>query len=148
MAHLLPNYVCPNISKGPYNESSCRYISISGKTRSLERKRGLMVQCCSSSSTSSAEEVGLVEKVQVDGNLQVGKGHFGCLISEYGWKVRRLVEEEEEMRMAVQVQAEAFHEPVALFNDFFFQFFQAEVLSGLAYKLRNSPPGQVIKQNS
>uniref|UniRef100_J3MJW5 N-acetyltransferase domain-containing protein n=2 Tax=Oryza brachyantha TaxID=4533 RepID=J3MJW5_ORYBR len=38
------------------------------------------------------------------------------------------------------VQAEAFHVPVALFNDFFFDFFKAEVLSALIYRLRNSPP--------
>ncbi|KAI3863380.1 hypothetical protein MKX03_020541, partial [Papaver bracteatum] len=44
------------------------------------------------------------------------------------------------MRQVAQVQAEAFHVPVAFFDDVFFEFFKAEVLSGLLYKLRNSPP--------
>ncbi|OMO93444.1 hypothetical protein COLO4_16875 [Corchorus olitorius] len=29
---------------------------------------------------------------------------------------------------------------MALFDDYFYEFFQAEVLAGLIYKLRNSPP--------
>lgn len=88
------------------------------------------------SSTSSAEEVGLV------GNGKFAEGQFGYLVNEYGWKVRRLVENADEMRKAAQIQAEAFHVPMALFNDLFFDFFQAEVLSGLVYKLRNSPPNR------
>jgi hypothetical protein len=64
------------------------------------------------SSASSAEKVGSV----------------GYLANECGWKVRRLVETADEMRMVAQVQAEAFHVPVALFNDFFFQFFQVSPL--------------------
>lgn len=88
------------------------------------------------SSTSSAEEVGLV------GNGKFAEGQFGYLVNEYGWKVRRLVENADEMRKAAQIQAEAFHVPLALFNDLFFDFFQAEVLSGLVYKLRNSPPNR------
>ncbi|PKI78426.1 uncharacterized protein LOC116198899 [Punica granatum] len=64
-----------------------------------------------------------------------------CLVGAYGWEVRRLDErDEDEMRQVARIQAEAFHEPTALFDDLFFQFFQAEVLSGLLYKLRNSPP--------
>ncbi|XP_010534101.1 PREDICTED: uncharacterized protein LOC104809733 [Tarenaya hassleriana] len=63
------------------------------------------------------------------------------VVSEHGWGVRRLAkEDEEEMRKVSLVQAEAFHNPVALFDDFFFLFFQAEVLSVLLYKLKNSPP--------
>ncbi|KAM0931523.1 hypothetical protein ACQ4PT_000273 [Festuca glaucescens] len=57
-----------------------------------------------------------------------------------GWGVRRMGRVGEEMRRVALVQAEAFHVPVALFNDFFFDFFKAEVLSALIYKLRNSPP--------
>ncbi|RVW12195.1 Retrovirus-related Pol polyprotein from transposon RE2 [Vitis vinifera] len=60
--------------------------------------------------------------------------------TEYGWKVRRLVEEDSEMRKVAHIQSQAFHVPVALFNDLLFEFFQAEVPSGLVYKLRNSPP--------
>ncbi|KAL1212429.1 GCN5-related N-acetyltransferase 10 [Cardamine amara subsp. amara] len=62
------------------------------------------------------------------------------LVSQHGWGVRRLKrDDEDEIRRVSLVQAEAFHIPLALFNDFFFLFFQAEVLSGLLYKLKNSP---------
>ncbi|GFP81379.1 hypothetical protein PHJA_000281200 [Phtheirospermum japonicum] len=49
-----------------------------------------------------------------------------------------MVETEDEMKQVANVQAEAFHEPVFLFDDLFFDFFKAEVLSGLLYILRNS----------
>ncbi|XP_037440219.1 uncharacterized protein LOC119308202 [Triticum dicoccoides] len=62
------------------------------------------------------------------------------LAREAGWGVRRMGRVGEEMRRVALVQAEAFHVPVALFNDFFFDFFKAEVLAALIYKLRNSPP--------
>ncbi|XP_042504612.1 uncharacterized protein LOC122081526 isoform X2 [Macadamia integrifolia] len=103
--------------------------------KSRERQRGALVPFCSSSSTS----VGL-EGEGKDRKLLVSKEQFGYLVSEFGWKVRRLVEEEDEMRRVAQVQAEAFHDPVILFNGLFFEFFKAEVFSGLVYKLRNSPP--------
>jgi hypothetical protein len=89
----------------------------SGKTWELQprqmlvRVRGFVVQ----SSASSAEKVGSV----------------GYLVNECGWKVRRLVEKAYEMRMVAQVQAEAFHVPVALFNDFF-QFFLVSPLLYMA----------------
>ncbi|RVW12225.1 hypothetical protein VitviT2T_028924 [Vitis vinifera] len=143
-----------------YTEPSCRYTGINnggigikgcgkswriniGKTRLFKGGRGSVVQCCSSSSTPSAEDqrvLRLVGKVGLREKPEYGKDQFGCLVNEYGWKVRRLVEEDGEMRKVAQVQAQAFHVPVALFNDLFFEFFQAEVLSGLVYKLRNSPP--------
>ncbi|KAL6311189.1 hypothetical protein AAG906_021358 [Vitis piasezkii] len=143
-----------------YTEPSCRYtrinngrIGIKGcgrswrinieKGRLFKGERGFVVQCCSSSSTPSAEDqrvLRLVGKVALREKTEYGKGQFGCLVNEYGWKVRRLVEEDGEMRKVAQVQAQAFHVPVALFNDLFFEFFQAEVPSGLVYKLRNSPP--------
>lgn len=69
-----------------------------------------------------------------------GEGQFGNLVKGYGWQVRKMVENDQEMRSVANIQAEAFYEPVVLFNDVFFQFFQAEVLSGLLYRLRNSPP--------
>ncbi|XP_010415929.1 PREDICTED: uncharacterized protein LOC104701872 [Camelina sativa] len=62
------------------------------------------------------------------------------LVSQHGWDVRRLnTDDEDEIRRVSLVQADAFHIPLALFNDFFFLFFQAEVLSALLYKLKNSP---------
>ncbi|KAI3872202.1 hypothetical protein MKW98_011694 [Papaver atlanticum] len=93
------------------------------------RRADVLVPCSSASSSSSVE---LVEN-EIDGQL-------GHLVTEFGWKVRRLIENEDEMREVAQVQAEAFHVPVAFFDDVFFEFFKAEVLSGLLYKLRNSPP--------
>ena len=46
------------------------------------------------------------------------------LAREAGWGVRRMGRIGEEMRRVALVQAEAFHVPVALFNDFFFDFFK------------------------
>ncbi|KAA8546262.1 hypothetical protein F0562_002999 [Nyssa sinensis] len=162
MAYLQPNY--PNISKGyrrePLQRSyRCMKQMMAGsriswkraghnvrngekKTGTWERGYGFVLQCCSSSSSSSSStsspgEVDLVEK---DGNFGDRKGQSGYLVSEYGWRVRRMFEEESEMRKVAQVQAEAFHVPMIFFNDLFFDFFQAEVLSGLVYRLRNSPP--------
>ncbi|KAI4320212.1 hypothetical protein MLD38_033717 [Melastoma candidum] len=65
------------------------------------------------------------------------------LVEAHGWSVRKLnVEDGREMRRVARIQAEAFHEPAAisLLDDLFFKLFEAEVLSGLLYKLRNSPP--------
>lgn len=46
------------------------------------------------------------------------------LAREAWWGVRRMGRVGEEMRRVALVQAEAFHVPVALFNDFFFEFFK------------------------
>lgn len=91
-----------------------------GKRGALERRPSWL--CISNS--SPAGEVGVVGEEGQDVICGVGEGQFGYLVSEYGWGVRRLVEEEEEMRKVAQVQAEAFHVPKALFNDFFFLFFE------------------------
>ncbi|GJS12800.1 acyl-CoA N-acyltransferase [Tanacetum coccineum] len=75
-----------------------------------------------------------------NGKYDDGKGQFGNLVQEYGWQVRKMDDEDNERRSVANIQAEAFYEPTFLFNDVFFQFFKAEVLSGLLYRLRNSPP--------
>lgn len=76
------------------------------------RKRLQMPQCCSSSFPVSRE-------------LEVGKQRGECFLNEnHGWKVRRMIETEQEMRNVAAVQAEAFYEPLLFFNHFFFQFFQ------------------------
>uniref|UniRef100_A0A0E0LJ61 N-acetyltransferase domain-containing protein n=1 Tax=Oryza punctata TaxID=4537 RepID=A0A0E0LJ61_ORYPU len=77
------------------------------------------------------------EEVGVAGD---GEDDEGYLVREGEWGVRRMGRVGEEMRRVALVQAEAFHVPVALFNDFFFDFFKAEVLSALIYRVRNSPP--------
>jgi hypothetical protein len=51
------------------------------------------------------------------------------LVTEAGWGVRRMGRVGEEMRRVALVQAEAFHVPVALFNDFFFDFFKVCITS-------------------
>lgn len=56
-----------------------------------------------------------------------GGGWFEYLVKAHGWGVRRLIEDGVEMRAVARIQAEAFHEPVALFNDLFFQFFQVRI---------------------
>lgn len=166
MAQTKASYT-PSIAKGIlYRELSCRYrvcrhgeinltkfrLSCNSTTvthnvrkrvkRNSERERELTVHCTTSS--SSTEEVELDDNIteDLDGKNGDGKGQFGDLVRDYGWKVRRMVEEQSEMRKVAQVQAEAFYVPVFLFNDLFFQFFQAEVLSGLLYKLRNSAPNR------
>ncbi|EPS63760.1 hypothetical protein M569_11023, partial [Genlisea aurea] len=73
-----------------------------------------------------------------ESNSAVGETKF--LSSDGNWRVRRMTESGHEMRAVARVQAEAFHEPAFLFDDLFFEFFKAEVLSGLKYRLRNSPP--------
>lgn len=40
------------------------------------------------------------------------------------WDVRRIAKTEDEIREVAYVQAEAFHEPVFLFDDMFFEFFK------------------------
>ncbi|XP_061362861.1 GCN5-related N-acetyltransferase 10, chloroplastic [Gastrolobium bilobum] len=102
---------------------------------------GLVLQCSSiSSSELSCADQNV--KVQIENGSGKLKQQIEYLVCEYGWRVRRLIENADEIKKAAQVQAEAFHVPVALFNDLFFQFFQAEVLSGLLYKLNNSPPNR------
>ncbi|KAF5732787.1 hypothetical protein HS088_TW17G00319 [Tripterygium wilfordii] len=111
-----------------YTRHSCRVFIQQNKGLELERCRVGFVQCCGSPTSSLKKEVGLIDREY--------------LVSEYGWNVRRLAEEKQEIREAANIQAEAFHTPVALFNDMFFEFFKAEVISGLLYKLRNSPPNR------
>ncbi|XP_010927818.2 GCN5-related N-acetyltransferase 10, chloroplastic isoform X1 [Elaeis guineensis] len=88
---------------------------------------------------SAAKEVSLLGEGE-SRRCGVDQGQEGYLVREFGWGVRRMVEVGEEMRRVAYVQAEAFHVPVTLFNDFFFKFFEAEVLSALMYRLGNSPP--------
>nr|XP_009588868.1 uncharacterized protein LOC104086328 isoform X2 [Nicotiana tomentosiformis] len=93
---------------------------------SINRIRGL--QCCSSSSSfpvssTTREEVGL--KLNVDVGKKRGDNYeVDCFVNENGWLVRRMIETEEEMKKVAGVQAEAFHEPVFIFNDVFLEFFQ------------------------
>lgn len=131
MAHLLWSYGYPSISRKLCTEPSSSGYSLLKGVRSHGlingklKERHSLVQCCTTSSTSSAEEVGNLVgngKASITGK----EDQFGYLVRDYGWKVRRLAMKADEMRMAAQVQAEAFHEPSLFFNDFFFHFFQVQ----------------------
>ncbi|CAN6458375.1 unnamed protein product [Victoria cruziana] len=78
-----------------------------------------------------------------DGDLRVDREECEApLLIENGWRVRRLVQREEEMRRVAAVQAEAFYSPMAFFNGFFFEIFEAEVLAALLYRIKNSAPNR------
>ncbi|CAH9112914.1 unnamed protein product [Cuscuta europaea] len=92
---------------------------------------------------AGGEEVELEHEHQLKDNNGISrKESSGYLVRdhEYGWQVRKMVQSEDEIREVANVQAEAFYEPVFFFNALFFHFFKAEVLSGLLYRLKNSPP--------
>ncbi|KAG6512932.1 hypothetical protein ZIOFF_031071 [Zingiber officinale] len=83
----------------------------------------------------------VVSSSSAAGVAVVGQGQDSKYLAREGqWGVRRMVKVGEEMRKVAHVQAEAFHTPVALFDDLFFDFFKAEVISALSYRVLNSPP--------
>ncbi|KAK7263807.1 hypothetical protein RJT34_31404 [Clitoria ternatea] len=137
MAHLLgsnpnasPKLICSNVTYG--STSACYKVRV-------RRRSGFMLQCSSSQLSCADQKVSL----QTENGGGKVKRPFEYLVCDHGWRVRRLIENDpDEISMAAHVQAQAFHVPVALFNDLFFQFFKAEVLAGLLYKLRNSPPNR------
>ncbi|TKY68053.1 N-acetyltransferase protein [Spatholobus suberectus] len=148
MAHLLasnPNashkLTCSNLGYGVRTGSRSACYRVGRKSRG--GGSGLVLQCCSSTSSSQLPCADQDVRLQIEnGSSGKLKQQFEYLVCEYGWRVRRLFENADEIRKVSQVQAEAFHVPVSLFNHLFFQFFQAEVLSGLLYKLKNSPPNR------
>ncbi|GLJ17041.1 hypothetical protein SUGI_0294810 [Cryptomeria japonica] len=64
------------------------------------------------------------------------------LVSDYGWRVRLLTTEKEEMDAVADIQSAAFYSPAPIWDSFFYMIFKAEVLGALLYKLRNSPPNR------
>ncbi|MED6167910.1 hypothetical protein PIB30_007225 [Stylosanthes scabra] len=107
----------------------------------VRRSSGFVLQCTTTSNTSKLSRVDQnLSLQQIENAGENLKQQLQYLVCEYGWKVRKLVENKDETRKAARIQAEAFHEHVALFNNLFFEFFKAEVLSGLMYKLNNSSP--------
>lgn len=64
------------------------------------------------------------------------------LVSDYGWRVRLLTIEKEEMDAVADIQSAAFYSPAPIWDSFFYMIFKAEVLVALLYKLRNSPPNR------
>lgn len=149
MAHLFSSN--PHISHKHVICSNLRYYDVITTPKNacyrIRRKRktwsGSKLQCSRSNSTSSSEQLYFADQkvmLEIENDSENMKQKLDFLVCEYGWRIRRLIENADEIKMAAQVQAEAFHDPVALFNDLFFQFFKAEVLSGLLYKLKYSPP--------
>ena len=66
---------------------------------------------------------GGIEAVSVTDEDQLGLKKY--LVREYGWGVRRMGKLAGELKEVARIQAEAFHEPSPLFDDIFFQFFEA-----------------------
>jgi len=132
MAHLLasnpsPSHklVCSNLGYGAGRGSRSGSYRVGRKRRGS----GLVLQCSSSTSTSTiSSQLPCVDqnvRLQIEnGSSGKLKQQFEYLACEYGWRVRRLFENADEIRRASEVQAEAFHIPVSIFNDLFFQFFQ------------------------
>ncbi|KAJ8493478.1 hypothetical protein OPV22_015199 [Ensete ventricosum] len=116
------------------SSQKCR-LGHRGRSGTRERLLGRRFVGC----FSTAGEVGVVNEDE-SGKAGVGEGQDKYLLREFGWGVRRMAKVGEEMSKVAHVQAEAFHIPVALLNDLFFNMFKAEVLSALMYKVRSSPP--------
>ena len=114
------------------------FLSITNPRFLFVNKVNKSQQLCHSSSLSSSNQQQLQEplaqdcddddgKYDDDGGGGGSKGQFGNLVEEYGWQVRRMIEKDDEMRSVANIQAEAFHQPLILFNDVFFQFFQVSL---------------------
>ena len=95
---------------------------------------GFVLQCSSTSSSQlRCADQNVSVRLQIENGSGKLKQQFEYLVCEYGWRVRRLVENADEISKAARIQAEAFHVPVALFNDLFFHFFQVFCFSSLLF---------------
>ncbi|XP_008461923.2 uncharacterized protein LOC103500412 isoform X2 [Cucumis melo] len=141
MVHLLPNPL--RVSSHLRSEPPRTAVPTRSKFRALWRYggeikvRSAVVVRCSSDYSSPITAAVATEEELIRVSEEMGENEY--LAREFGWKVRKLIEEEDDLRAVARIQAEAFHEPVLLFNHFFFQIFQAEVLSALIYRLKNYP---------
>ncbi|KAE8677520.1 Acyl-CoA N-acyltransferases superfamily protein, putative isoform 2 [Hibiscus syriacus] len=150
MAHFLrhQSFISTSVRKHPrLHHQTNAPIKLPNHGKKRAKGNGCLVQCSTSSYSSSMSSakasVELSGKAEEDNNGRWEDKEEQqplYLASENGWKVRRLEENQYETRKVAQIQAEAFHQPMPLFDDLFFRFFKAEVLAGLMYKLRNSPP--------
>lgn len=130
MAHLQHNL--STVVRGSGQELLCRYggmklckMSFTNQRRTFEKKRGLIHCCSSSTSTSADQQLNTPADYKLDSRINEDeKLQFGYLVRDVNWQVRRMLETEEEMREVANVQAEAFHDPVFLFDDLFFDFFK------------------------
>lgn len=129
MAHLQHNLsIAIKVSE---KELFCRY----GRTRfhnmnfTKERRRlktrGIIHSCSYSTSTSADQQKNLAaEDVDLNRRISDKKLQLGYLVNDVDWQVRRMGETVKEMREVANVQAEAFHQPMLLFDDMFFDFFK------------------------
>ncbi|XP_074279602.1 GCN5-related N-acetyltransferase 10, chloroplastic isoform X2 [Silene latifolia] len=151
MANLQLNNHIITISRRQFHgetKSLTPYTSLTKllKQRSIANDRLTRVKSLSESQGNSGTGNALVQQRapglnDVKSEIIIEQtGDMDCLVKEYGWKVRRMVESKGEMKMVALIQAHAFHVPSLFFDDFFFHYFQAEVLAALYYRLRNSPP--------
>ncbi|MCO5590641.1 hypothetical protein L7F22_044614 [Adiantum nelumboides] len=109
------------------------------------RKTKCPFQSCSASSNIGLEQISLGKtdtelpsEIQTNGEAQSNKGF---LFSSHGWAAFRVDHEDLDMlKQFSHVQAEAFHVPFAIFDDFFFSIFEGEVLSSLLHKIRHASP--------
>lgn len=131
MAHLCLNHSIVARGSGEdlyYRNGSTKdyyNVSFTNQRRRLKQNRGLVHCCSSSTSTSADQQVNLDDKKIETNELNENKKlQLDYLVSDVSWQVRKMAETEAEMRQVANVQAEAFHEPVFLFDDVFFQFFK------------------------
>lgn len=126
MVHLLPNPL--RVSSHLRSEPPRTAVPTRSKFRALWRYggeikvRSAVVVRCSSDYSSPITAAVATEEELIRVSEEMGENEY--LAREFGWKVRKLIEEEDDLRAVARIQAEAFHEPVLLFNHFFFQFFQ------------------------
>lgn len=138
MAHLLPfylyasksfyiepSYICTatRLDRGSWKSASYRSKINEQKRPVARNSKGCVVQCCSTS-TSSSSAAGKRVYIEDRRSNEEKEEEYEYLVSEFGWKVRRLAKNEREMREVAHIQAEAFHTPMALFDDLFFEFFK------------------------
>ncbi|KGN44487.1 uncharacterized protein LOC101214390 isoform X2 [Cucumis sativus] len=141
MVHLLPNPL--RVPSHLRSEPPLTAVPTRSKSGVVWRYgggikvRSAVVVRCSSDYSSPITAAARTEEELVGVSEEIDENEY--LATEFGWKVRKLIEEEDDLKAVARIQAEAFHEPVLLFNHFFFQFFQAEVLSALIYRLKNYP---------
>lgn len=132
MAYITPCYL--HISNSIRTESpyaSCKGTRIGHAKKTppspaSSNKGGCVVRCCNAASTSVSSAA---DKQLLFQDRRRSDADKEFLVSEFGWKVRRLARNEHEMREVAQIQAEAFHTPMALFDDLFFQFFKVFLLN-------------------
>lgn len=127
-----------------YGSPATRYGRLPCMATGL-RKTKLPISSCSASPNVGLEQISLGQsdselpsEIQTLGEAQTKQGF---LFGSHGWAAFRLDHDDLDMlKQFSHVQAEAFHVPLAFFDDFFFSIFEGEVLSSLLHKIRHASP--------